>query len=92
VYHGPGQKVWEHVPDPKIINPTDAIVQVDTTTIYGTNLHILKGDIRAVTSGRILGHEDAGTITEVSQAASSSCRGGRTIGPGPPAGEGKWAR
>jgi Alcohol dehydrogenase GroES-like domain len=44
-------------------------------TIYGTNLHILKGDIPAVTSERILGHEGAGTITEVSQAASSSCRG-----------------
>jgi alcohol dehydrogenase len=44
VYHGPGRKAWEHVPDPKIINPTDAIVQVDITTICGTDLHILKGD------------------------------------------------
>ena len=61
MYHGPGQKAWEHVPDAKIINPTDAIVQVDITTICGTDLHILKGDVPAVTSGRILGHEGVGT-------------------------------
>ncbi|MEO6142760.1 MAG: hypothetical protein ABIP19_02180, partial [Dermatophilaceae bacterium] len=44
VYHGPNQKSWEEVPHPKIINPTDVIVAVDTTTICGTDLHILKGD------------------------------------------------
>ena len=43
VYHGPGQKTWEDVPDPVIIDPTDVIVQIDTTTICGTDLHILKG-------------------------------------------------
>ena len=69
VYHrDQGRKAWEHVPDPKIINPTDAIVQVDITTICGTDLHILKGDVPAVTDGRILGHEGVGTITEVGQA------------------------
>ena len=67
VYHGPGQKAWEHVPDPKIIDPTDVIVQVDVTTICGTDLHILKGDVPAVTDGRILGHEGVGTITEVAR-------------------------
>jgi alcohol dehydrogenase len=46
------------------------IVQVDTTTICGTDLHILKGDVPAVTDGRILGHEGVGTITEVGQAVS----------------------
>jgi len=71
VYHGPGQKVWEHVPDPEIIHPTDVIVQVDTTTICGTDLHILKGDVPAVTDGRILGHEGVGTITEVGRAVSN---------------------
>ena len=79
VYHGPGQKAWEHVPDPKIINPTDVIVQVDITTICGTDLHILKGDVPAVTSGRILGHEGAGTITEVGQAVSKLAVGDRVI-------------
>jgi alcohol dehydrogenase len=56
VYHGPGKKTWEDVPDRKIIHPTDAIVKVDTTTICGTDLHILKGDVPAVTDGRVLGH------------------------------------
>ena len=79
VYHGPGQKAWEHVPDPKIINPTDAIVQVDITTICGTDLHILKGDVPAVTDGRILGHEGVGTITEVGQAVTKLAVGDRVI-------------
>jgi len=79
VYHGPGQKVWEHVPDPKIIDPTDVIVQVDITTICGTDLHILKGDVPAVTDGRILGHEGVGTITEVGQAVSKLAVGDRVI-------------
>jgi len=79
VYHGPGQKVWEQVPDPKIIDPTDVIVQVDITTICGTDLHILKGDVPAVTDGRILGHEGVGTITEVGQAVSKLAVGDRVI-------------
>ena len=79
VYHGPGQKAWEHVPDPKIIHPTDVIVRVDITTICGTDLHILKGDVPAVTDGRILGHEGAGTITEIGQAVSTLAVGDRVI-------------
>ena len=68
VYHGPGQKAWQDVPDPAIIDPTDVIVAVDTTTICGTDLHILKGDVPTVTDGRILGHEGVGTIAEVGRA------------------------
>ena len=79
VYHGPGQKAWEEAPDPKIIDPTDVIVQVDTTTICGTDLHILKGDVPAVTDGRILGHEGVGTITEVGQGVSKLAVGDRVI-------------
>ena len=79
VYHGPDQKSWEEVPDPKIINPTDVIVQVDATTICGTDLHILKGDVPAVTDGRILGHEGVGTITEVGSAVSKLVVGDRVI-------------
>lgn len=71
VYHGPGTKAWEEVPDPKILQPTDAIVRVDTTTICGTDLHILKGDVPAVTEGRILGHEGVGTVVEVGSAVST---------------------
>jgi len=65
VYHGPGNKAWEEVPDPQIIDDTDAIVRVDAVTICGTDLHILKGDVPAVTDGRILGHEAVGTVEQV---------------------------
>ena len=54
VYHGPGRKAWEEVADPRIIDPTDAIVGVDAVTICGTDLHILKGDVPEVSDGRIL--------------------------------------
>src|SRR3954452_15834605 len=79
VYGGPGQKAWQDVPDPRILKPTDAIVRVDTTTICGTDLHILKGDVPAVTEGRILGHEGVGTITEVGAAVSTLSAGDRVI-------------
>ena len=79
VYHGPDQKAWEEVPNPSIIEQTDVIVQVDTTTICGTDLHILKGDVPAVTDGRILGHEGVGTITEVGPAVSKLAVGDRVI-------------
>lgn len=79
VYHGPGKKAWEDVPDPEIIDPTDVIVRIDTTTICGTDLHILKGDVPAVTDGRILGHEGVGTVTEVGAAVSSVAVGDRVI-------------
>jgi threonine dehydrogenase-like Zn-dependent dehydrogenase len=62
VYHGPGNKAWEEVRTPSLIDDTDAIVRVDAVTICGTDLHILKGDVPAVTPGRILGHEAVGTI------------------------------
>ena len=67
------------MPNPRIIDPTDVIVQVDTTTICGTDLHILKGDVPAVTYGRILGHEGVGTITEVGSAVSELAVGDRVI-------------
>jgi alcohol dehydrogenase len=79
VYHGPDKKAWEDVPDPQIIQPTDVIVRVDTTTICGTDLHILKGDVPAVTEGRILGHEGVGTIAEVGSAVSTLEVGDRVI-------------
>ena len=79
VYHGPGSKAWEDVPDPTILQPTDAIVRVDTTTICGTDLHILKGDVAAVTDGRILGHEGVGTVTEVGDAVRNFKVGDRVI-------------
>src|SRR5580765_7702834 len=68
VYHGPGQKAWEDVPDAAIREPTDVVVKIDTTTICGTDLHILHGDVPAVTEGRILGHEAVGTVESVGAA------------------------
>lgn len=79
VYQGPGQKAWEERPNPKLKAPTDAIVRVDTTTICGTDLHILKGDVPAVTPGRILGHEGVGTITEMGTAVKGLQVGDRVI-------------
>jgi alcohol dehydrogenase len=78
VYHGPGQKAWEEVPDPEITDDQDAIVQVDTVTICGTDLHILKGDVPAVTKGRILGHEAVGTVVEVGGGVRT-CRPGDRV-------------
>src|SRR6476659_3075874 len=71
VYGGPGEKSWTDVPDPTIQSPSDVIVKVDTTTICGTDLHILKGDVPAVAKGRILGHEGVGTITEIGASVTS---------------------
>jgi alcohol dehydrogenase len=79
VYHGPGQKAWEEVPDPEIIGDGDAIVRVDATTICGTDLHILKGDVPAVPKGRILGHEAVGTIEEVGDGVQTLAQGDRVL-------------
>ena len=81
VYHGPGKKSWDDVPDAAIQEPTDVVVHVDTTTICGTDLHILAGDVPAVTEGRILGHEAVGTITAVGDAISSFKVGDRVLVP-----------
>ncbi|MGW0082793.1 zinc-dependent alcohol dehydrogenase family protein [Streptomyces sp. NPDC003393] len=65
VFHGPGQAAWQEVPDPDVQDPTDAVVRVDTVTICGTDLHILKGDVPEVRPGTVLGHEAVGEIVEV---------------------------
>lgn len=79
VYQGPGSRAWKQVPDPVIVDPTDVVVRIDTTTICGTDLHILKGDVPAVTEGRILGHEGVGTVAEVGSAVSTVAVGDRVI-------------
>ena len=79
VYHGPGSKAWEDVPDPEIIGDSDVIVRVDATTICGTDLHILKGDVPAVRKGRILGHEAVGTIMEVGDGVQTLAYGDRVL-------------
>jgi alcohol dehydrogenase len=81
VYHGPGQKAWEDVPDAAVQDATDVVVRVDTTTICGTDLHILHGDVPAVTDGRILGHEAVGTVTQVGEAVKGFKAGDRVLVP-----------
>jgi alcohol dehydrogenase len=79
VYQGPGAKAWEEAPMPSLLADTDAIVRVDSTTICGTDLHILKGDVPEVTPGRILGHEAVGTVESVGAAVRSLRPGDRVL-------------
>ena len=79
VFHGPGERAWELVPDPSIIEPTDAIVRIDSSTICGTDLHILKGDVPETTPGTILGHEAVGTIVELGSAVTTLEVGDRVL-------------
>ena len=81
VYHGPAQRSWDTVADPVPLDPTDIVVQIDTTTICGTDLHILKGDVPTVEQGRVLGHEAVGTIVAVGAAVSSLLVGDRVLVP-----------
>ncbi len=79
VYEGPGEKNWKDVPDPEILKPTDVIVKMTATTICGTDLHILKGDVPEVEVGRILGHEGIGIITEIGDGVTQLKVGERVI-------------
>ena len=79
IYKGPGKNAWEEAPDPKIEQPTDVIVKMAATTICGTDLHILKGDVPEVEVGRILGHEGIGVITEVGEGVTQLAVGDRVI-------------
>ena len=79
VYHGPGQRSWDDVPAPTIQEPTDAIVKIGTSTICGTDLHILKGDVPEVQPGTILGHEAVGTIVETGSAVTTFAPGDRVL-------------
>jgi len=65
VYHGPQQTSWDTIRDPSIEKATDAIVRVDATTVCGSDLHILRGDLPEVKPGTVLGHEAVGEVTDV---------------------------
>jgi len=79
VYHGPNRRAWEGKPMPTIQKSTDAIVRITKTTICGTDLHIMKGDVPEVTDGRILGHEGVGVVTEAGSAVSGFKPGDRVL-------------
>jgi alcohol dehydrogenase len=79
VYHGPGERAWESVADPTIQEPTDVVVKIDSTTICGTDLHILKGDVPEVRPGTILGHEAVGTVVATGAAVTTVAEGDRVL-------------
>lgn len=79
VYQGPGRRAWESVPDPVLQEPTDALVRIDSSTICGTDLHILKGDVPEVPEGTILGHEAVGTVVETGRAVTTLKAGDRVL-------------
>ena len=79
VYGGPGQRAWQAKPRPVVRDPGDAVVRITTTTICGTDLHILKGDVPTVTAGRILGHEGVGVVEAVGPLVSTFRKGDRVL-------------
>ncbi|MGF6722934.1 alcohol dehydrogenase [Paraburkholderia sp. GAS41] len=79
VYLGPGKKAVEERPKPVIDAATDAIVRISKTTICGTDLHILKGDVATCQPGRILGHEGTGVIDEVGSGVTTFKPGERVL-------------
>jgi alcohol dehydrogenase len=79
VYHGPGRRGWDTVADPTIIDPTDIVVRIDTSTICGSDLHILKGDVPETTPGTVLGHEAVGTVQEIGAAVTTVKAGDRVL-------------
>jgi alcohol dehydrogenase len=79
VYHGPGQRGWDSVDDPTIIDQSDIVVRIDTSTICGSDLHILKGDVPETPPGTVLGHEAVGTVQEIGASVSTVAVGDRVL-------------
>jgi len=79
VYHGPDQRSWDTVADPTIVDPTDIVVRIDTSTICGSDLHILKGHVPETTPGTVLGHEAVGTVQEVGAGVTTVVAGDRVL-------------
>ena len=79
VFNGPGQKRIEDRPKPAVNLPSDAIVKITRTTICGTDLHILKGDVPACKPGTILGHEGVGIVDSVGEGVTSFKAGDRVL-------------
>ncbi len=79
VYGGPGKQSLEDRPKPSILAPGDAVIQMVKTTICGTDLHILKGDVPSCTPGRILGHEGIGIVDSIGAAVTEFKVGDRVL-------------
>src|SRR4051812_28700043 len=79
VYNGPGKRAWEQKSKPVIEASTDVVLKLVKTTICGTDLHILKGDVPEVTPGRVLGHEGIGIVESVGDGVSRFKSGDRVL-------------
>lgn len=79
VYRGPGKRAWEERPAPKVKRPTDAVIKILHTTICGTDLHILNGEVPEVEDGRILGHEGVGIVASVGDSVTTFVAGDQVI-------------
>jgi alcohol dehydrogenase len=79
VYRGPGKPSWEDHARPAVQDATDAVVRITTTTICGTDLHILKGDVPTVTEGRVLGHEGIGVVDSIGAGVSGFRKGDKVL-------------
>ncbi|MFI4919140.1 MAG: zinc-dependent alcohol dehydrogenase family protein [Legionellales bacterium] len=79
IYQGPGKKALEERPKPIINKPTDAIIKIKKTTICGTDLHILKGDVATCAPGRILGHEGIGIVDVIGTGVTEFQPGDKVI-------------
>ena len=79
VYHGPGKTNWEEKPRPPLQESTDAIVRITTSTICGSDLHILKGDVPGVVDGRVLGHEAVGMVEEIGAGVQTFKKGDKVL-------------
>lgn len=79
VFGGAGKRAWQSMPVPVIRDPGDAIVRITTSTICGTDLHIMKGDVPTVTPGRILGHEGIGVIDSIGAQVTGFAVGDKVL-------------
>ena len=81
VWHGKGDMRIEQVPDPRILNPRDAIVKITSTAICGSDLHLYDGFVPSMETGDILGHEFMGEVVEVGSAVKNLRNGDRVVVP-----------
>ena len=79
VYQGPGQKALRDCPEPTLVGTADAIVRITKTTICGTDLHILKGDVPTCQPGRVLGHEGVGVVESIGAGVATFKPGDRVL-------------
>ena len=80
-WHGAQDVRVETVPDPKILNPRDAIIKITSTAICGSDLHLYEGNIPTMESGDILGHEFMGEVVETGKEVKNLQKGDRVVVP-----------